>query len=272
MSTTDQEVDQQRMICKEYLLRNNVTNYIEFVDEGVSGATDPLKRPQMSKAIDALNAGDTLLFLCRDRMGRDIMHNILLSHMVRKKGAKLAYATQSFEGASPLEQKLMENVQDAFAEYELGKIKQRTKDKLRQLKEDGYCMGKIPFGYMRGERVEYFSHTRNERKCRYKIEINPEEMAIVHEMISMNQYQIGVGLIARMLNARAIYNRGKKWNHMSVYRVIKNYQNHMDSYLDYQRRCKLQSGAEHEITSQPLSETLGHHLDIECHSGSPCTV
>src|SRR2546430_255686 len=57
-----------------------------FTDAGVSGGLALEHRPALLAAIDALDAGDTLLVGKRDRLGRDMLHVSMIQRLVERKG------------------------------------------------------------------------------------------------------------------------------------------------------------------------------------------
>lgn len=68
VSTHDQSIDSQREA-----LRGNATFDREFMDEGVSGATQAKLRPGFKALLDYAREGDTIHVYAVDRLGRDAL-------------------------------------------------------------------------------------------------------------------------------------------------------------------------------------------------------
>lgn len=58
-----------------------------YIDKGVSGAR--ASRPEFDKAIDALEAGDTLVITTLDRLGRSTQNMLAFAEQLRGRGAGL---------------------------------------------------------------------------------------------------------------------------------------------------------------------------------------
>ncbi|WP_246527754.1 recombinase family protein [Pseudarthrobacter albicanus] len=56
-----------------------------FADSGISGST--IERPQLSKALDRLEAGDVLTVWKLDRLGRNTRHVLDIIENIREQGA-----------------------------------------------------------------------------------------------------------------------------------------------------------------------------------------
>ncbi|TCQ84230.1 recombinase family protein [Pseudomonas sp. JUb52] len=95
-----------------------------FVDEGVSGSIDPLERPQCRLALAmAKGLACPLVVHHIDRLGRDHAHFVT----VQKR-------YQIIEASDAHGNKLIRSIKSLLAEEELSKIRQRTRDGLKELK------------------------------------------------------------------------------------------------------------------------------------------
>ncbi|MCU0209590.1 MULTISPECIES: recombinase family protein [Pseudomonas] len=96
----------------------------EFTDQGVSGAIDPMERPQCKLALAMAKGLSCPVMVHRlDRLGRDHAHFVTL-----QKKFKFIEA-EDVHGSG-----LVRNIKSLLAEEELIKIRQRTKDGLATLK------------------------------------------------------------------------------------------------------------------------------------------
>lgn len=210
--STDQQglgIEAQREMCHTYISKNSESQYLEFIDDGFSGALELNKRPGLLSAISELEKGDVLLIAKRDRIGRDPFVNAMIERAVDRKKAKLISASGDVKEDNDPSSILMKRMVDAFAEYERLIIGARTKAALQVKKKKGERVGYIPFGY---------------RLCSDNIHLEEDEteQKILKEICGLRKDGFSFRNIANELNEMKIYNRnGNKWNHVSVMRVMK---------------------------------------------------
>lgn len=84
--------------CRKKVAEIGAAEVVEFVDEGVSGAT--LERPALTKARTLLRVGGVTEFVCYspDRLARELSLLSRLTEEVGKAGARLLFAEP---GATP---------------------------------------------------------------------------------------------------------------------------------------------------------------------------
>ncbi|MEH0549225.1 recombinase family protein [Streptomyces sp. B21-105] len=113
------------------------------VDEGVSGGTAPMKRPELSKALDALATGpaSVLLFGKADRVGRRATDLLALRDRAEREGWTLASADGAVDLTSP-HGKLMFTMLAGVAEMERDLIRARTREGLAAKREQGVRLGR----------------------------------------------------------------------------------------------------------------------------------
>ena len=83
VSTRQQSTDRQKVD----LLAASVRRDDLYVDNGVSGAR--ASRPNFDRALDALEAGDTLVITTLDRLGRSTQNMLAFAEELRGRGAGL---------------------------------------------------------------------------------------------------------------------------------------------------------------------------------------
>lgn len=83
VSTRQQSTDRQKLD----LLAAGVRRDDLYVDNGVSGAR--ASRPNFDRALDALEAGDTLVITTLDRLGRSTQNMLAFAEELRGRGAGL---------------------------------------------------------------------------------------------------------------------------------------------------------------------------------------
>lgn len=117
-----------------------------YRDEGYSG-TNP-KRPGLLSALEALEAGDTLLVAKRDRLARQMYLSAWIEKEVKRRGARIVSAAGEGTDSDDPAAVLMRQMIDAFAEYERNIIGVRTAAALAAKRRRGEKTGgDVPFGY-----------------------------------------------------------------------------------------------------------------------------
>lgn len=224
--STDQQVhsglgiEAQRDLCKKYIDSEGQCEFIEFIDEGYSGALKMEKRPALMEALNILEKDDVLLVAKRDRLGRDTMVNILIESFIERKKAKLISASGDFKSDDDPGSLLMKRMVDAFAEYERLIIGARTKAAMQVKKRKGERCGYIPYGYrlsLNGKNIEPDEY----------------EQEILKEIYEMKD-KCSLRYISDELNRKKYKNRnGDNWQHNAVWMMVKrgNIMNNSAAYI-----------------------------------------
>ncbi|WP_427136700.1 recombinase family protein [Pseudarthrobacter sp. S9] len=95
-----------------------------FADNGVSGST--VERPQLSKALDRLEAGDVLTVWKLDRLGRNTRHVLDLIEDIRERGAGFRSLTEGLDTTGPMGTAVL-TIMAAFAQLERDTMIERTR-------------------------------------------------------------------------------------------------------------------------------------------------
>ncbi len=197
----------QRNTCLAYM--KNGDEYVEFSDEGFSGALDLDKRPGLMSALNALEADDVLLIATRDRLGRDTIINAMIERAVERKKARIVSASGDFRDDNDPSSVLMRRMMDAFAEYERLIIGARIKVALQIKKTRGERVGYIPYGYRVSEDGK-------------KLEEETREQFILEKMKELRRRGGSFRGICEEMNQVGYLNRyGRPWNHVALQRMIK---------------------------------------------------
>jgi site-specific DNA recombinase len=118
---------------------------LEFIDDGVSGAT--LERSGLDRLREAARRSqlDRLLILDPDRLSRRLVHQLLLLDELKRHGVAVEFLRGSTEDTA--EGRLLLNVQGVIAEYEREKIQSRTLRGKREKARRGLVVASFPYGY-----------------------------------------------------------------------------------------------------------------------------
>ena len=140
VSTTEQTTDNQLNAIKQagYDIPTS-----RVVAETVSGGVEAMKRSAFANLVEnKLEAGDTLVVLKLDRLGRDNIDVQKTVEMLINKGITLICLDLPVKNLSSSEGKLMLQLFSAFAEFEKNRIIERTQDGLNRAKAQGVKLGR----------------------------------------------------------------------------------------------------------------------------------
>ena len=113
----------------------------KIFQDKLAGST--LERPQLKKAIKALEAGDTLVVWKLDRLSRSSLDFLHIMEHINEREAFFKSLTQPFDTSTP-EGRLMMQMVATFSEYEREMIRERTKAGLKAAKARGQKLGRRP--------------------------------------------------------------------------------------------------------------------------------
>jgi DNA invertase Pin-like site-specific DNA recombinase len=118
VSTAEQNLDLQLTALKSAGAART------FADNGGSGST--VERPQLSKALDRLEAGDVLTVWKLDRLGRNTRHVLDLVEDIRERGAGFRSLAEGLDTTGPMGTAML-TIMAAFAQLERDTMIERTR-------------------------------------------------------------------------------------------------------------------------------------------------
>lgn len=149
VSTDDQAehgvsmADQERRL-RDYCSAMGYEVSAVLVDAGVSGSTEPLSRPGLSR-IAHLDLCSHLIAVDLSRFSRDTKHTLDLVSYCETNGIALVSLAESLDTKSPAG-RLVVTVLAAMNQFQRENIAAKTKSALAHLKSKGRRYGGIPFG------------------------------------------------------------------------------------------------------------------------------
>ena len=157
VSTEDQSVKQQLKELEEYCQRQDWKDVKEYVDDGVSALKK--KRLAFLELMEDVRKRkvDLVLVWKLDRLSRSLKELVETIEFFNQCNVKFVSYTQAFLDTTNSSGKLMFAIFSAVAEFERDLISERTKLKLRYLKEKGVKLGrprKIDYEQMKQLRQE----------------------------------------------------------------------------------------------------------------------
>lgn len=132
MSTSDQNTESQ-----EAALRGAGCVRV-FTDQASGAKAD---RPQLTAALDYLNAGDTLVVWRFDRLGRSLPHLVEVVRSLGDRRVEFRSLTEAIDTTTP-SGRLLFHIAAAFAEFERDLIQERTRAGLAAPRDAGRVGGR----------------------------------------------------------------------------------------------------------------------------------
>ncbi len=112
-----------------------------FKDEGLSGAT--MKRPALTRCLQKLREGDTLMVWKLDRLGRSLRDLITMLDALRAQGIKFCSLTEHIDTETPAGRAMWQMI-GVLAELERSLITERTRAGVKAAKARGVKFGRKP--------------------------------------------------------------------------------------------------------------------------------
>lgn len=142
-STTEQDNDNQVLAIRRSREEFSSIPEHRFIKETISGSTQAMQRPLFSELVNSrLETGDTLVVLKLDRLGRDNIDVQNTVNLLATKGITLICLDLPISDITSPEGKFMLQVFSAFAEFERGRIRERTQEGLEKAKASGVTLGR----------------------------------------------------------------------------------------------------------------------------------
>ena len=189
---------------------------LQFIDDGVSGAT--LRRPALERLRDQAAAGafDRLVVLAPDRLARNFALQYLLLEELHAVGITVTFLNHALGESA--EGDLLLQMQGMIAEYERAKIAERTRRGRQHAARQGQVsvLTQAPYGY------RYIRKADGGGTARYDIIL--EEARVVRQIFSwVGQERLTLSEVARRLNEQGLRTRaGKRWCFSSLAHLLHN--------------------------------------------------
>lgn len=139
VSTTEQTTENQIIAIRQagYDVQDS-----RVVSETISGKTRAAERPAWVRLVDRLEAGDTVVVLKLDRLGRDNIDVQQTISSLMAGGVNVVCLDLPVANLSSSEGRLMLQMFSAFAEFERNRIAERTREGLERVRADGVTLGR----------------------------------------------------------------------------------------------------------------------------------
>jgi DNA invertase Pin-like site-specific DNA recombinase len=200
----------QKEQCELYCKRNGIDTDINYyVDNGVSGSLDIYKRPELTRAINALSNDDVLWAYDSSRLSRSAFVWLTIEKAVADAGSSILLSN-GMNGDS-IEMKMVRGIMSQLNEFNRLKSNERVRLGLKIKRErDGQIQGRAPYGY-------------SITKCRTKMIEVSEEQNLLRIVDGMKERSIKLADIVAHLNENGYTNRrGSKWTYHTLYNILRN--------------------------------------------------
>ena len=153
---TEQSIEGQLRVCKEYAQRNDILILKTYVDEAISGTTD--KRDEFPHMIkdSAKKEWDYVLVYKLDRFSRDKYATAIYKKTLKDNGIKVLSCMENIPDTP--EGIILESLLEGMAEYYSAELSQKVLRGLNENRQKGlYTGGKVIFGYRaKDKRIEIY--------------------------------------------------------------------------------------------------------------------
>ena len=205
-SQTEQSIDGQLRVCKEYAEKNDIIILDTYIDRAMTGTND--NRPDFQRMIKDSNkkAWNYVLVYKLDRFSRNKYETTIHKHTLLKNGVKVLSAMENIPDTP--EGIILESLLEGMNQYYSAELAQKIKRGMHETRLKGnYQGGSLLYGYKVNGR---------------KIVVDETKVDIIKFIFE--QYSTGVFVkdIIAKLNQKGIFNNGKPFTENRVYRMLKN--------------------------------------------------
>lgn len=139
VSTIEQSTENQQLALKQHGYSIEPQRWFA---EQISGGTPALKRPAFSRLVDRMEAGDSLIVLKLDRLGRDVQDVLSTIEVLANRQIHVKSLDLDGVDLTSAAGKLQLTVLAAVAAFERDRIKERTKEGLKRAQAEGKILGR----------------------------------------------------------------------------------------------------------------------------------
>lgn len=208
VSTDQQErggtsLQTQLAACERYCRERGYD--VRVFQDSATGST--LDRPGLTELREALPEADVVVAYAVDRLSREQNQIGILFDNFQRHHVRLELVTEAFEDTAV--GRFIISARAFVAQVEREKIAERTIRGRVKRAGEGSFVGAHPYGYR--------------RVSRGVIEVDEEQAAVVRRIYSLYAQNVGMGAIAKMLNAEGSHTRrGFAWTPKEIRDVLRN--------------------------------------------------
>ena len=141
VSTSKQDVENQRFEITNFCKRENMQVDKWIVDDGISGTVDYKKR-KLGEMLHSVKKGDTIIACELSRLGRELFMVMEILRYCMDNGYKVWTIKDNYRLEDDIQSKVLAFAFGLSAEIERNLISQRTKEALARKKAEGVTLGR----------------------------------------------------------------------------------------------------------------------------------
>jgi site-specific DNA recombinase len=142
-------IERQRAACTSYAEAREFTVVAEYVDDGVSGAKEALKRPGLTQVVNGAQAGqfDVLIVAKLDRLARSVRVFDEVRLTLERHDVELVSVAEALDMTTPAG-RMVATVLASFAAFERERTSERVLESQKALAAAGRYSGhRVPYGW-----------------------------------------------------------------------------------------------------------------------------
>lgn len=209
---TEQSIEGQIRVCREYAQRNNLAVAGTYIDRATTGTNDNREQFQKMLKDSDKKAWDYVLCYKLDRFSRNKYEMAIHRKHLKDNGVKILSAMENIPD-SP-EGILLESLLEGINQYYSEELSQKTKRGLRETRIKGnYMGGPINYGYK-------IVHETTGEQTAAKVVTNDDEAPVLLHIFEAYAAGNRIPDIVRELDDKGIKNRGNPFTVNSIYFML----------------------------------------------------
>ena len=209
---TEQSIEGQIRVCREYAQRNNLAVVATYIDRATTGTNDNREQFQKMLKDSDKKAWDYVLCYKLDRFSRNKYEMAIHRKHLKDNGVKILSAMENIPETP--EGVLLESLLEGMNQYYSEELSQKTKRGLRETRIKGnYMGGPINYGY------KVVHETMGEQTVA-KVAINEAEAPVLLHIFEAYAAGNRIPDIVRELDDKGIKNRGNPFTVNSIYFML----------------------------------------------------
>lgn len=214
---TEQSIEGQMRVCKDYAMRNEILIVDTYVDRAMTGTNDNRAAFQQMLKDSDNKQWDYVLVYKLDRFSRNKYEMAIHRKHLSDNGVKILSAMENIPDTP--EGVLMESLLEGMNEYYSKELSQKVRRGLHESRSKGYFIGgNVNYGY----KLEPVMREENGKQVRIadRVVINEYEAPIVNEVFTSYANGVSIAQITRNLNDRGLQARGRPFNQNQVRNLL----------------------------------------------------
>ena len=209
---TEQSIEGQIRVCREYAQRNNLAVAGTYIDRATTGTNDNREQFQKMLKDSDKKAWDYVLCYKLDRFSRNKYEMAIHRKHLKDNGVKILSAMENIPETP--EGVLLESLLEGMNQYYSEELSQKTKRGLRETRIKGnYMGGPINYGYK-------VVHEIVGEQTAAKVAVNEAEAPILLHIFEAYAAGNRIPDIVRELDDKGIKNRGNPFTVNSIYFML----------------------------------------------------